>query len=246
MIYTSVKPNYTQETVSTLSKKLGLSAPIRQTASSFGISNEKNENMYLDVQKNARIISFDTFDNSTGNALPADKAIDSAKKFLKNADLLPPDALEPAVRYNEKSIPTSKEGSVETKKTAVVTFPRSLNGLMVWNSQLITEVNSQGNVVSMFMNWRDYTPYKQVPLKTPEQAFQEFQTKPLVVQTIKPGKVIVNAITLVYYTQPAVVNEKYLQPIYVFEGYVQNGNTTEKFRPVAIAATNEVFEEVPG
>jgi hypothetical protein len=98
----------------------------------------------------------------------------------------------------------------------------------------------------MFMNWRDYTPYKQVPLKTPEQAFQEFQTKPLVVQTIKPGKVIVNAITLVYYTQPAVVNEKYLQPIYVFEGYVQNGNTTEKFRPVAIAATNEVFEEVPG
>ena len=246
MIYTSARPDYTQEKVSSLSRKLGLSAPIRQTASTYGISSGKDEKIYLDIQKNARIIAFDTFDNRTGSSLSVTKAVDASRKFLKNSDLLPTDALDPSVAYNEKSILSAKGEIKNAGKTTVVTYPRQLNGLMVWNSQLFTEVNSEEKVVSMFMNWRDYIPYKQVPLKTLENAFAEFQKNPLHVENVQPGKVIVDRVSLVYYTQPAIVDEKYLQPIYVFEGYVQNGSATERFIPVAVAATDEVFEEIPG
>ena len=48
-----------------------------------------------------------------------------------------------------------------------------------------------------------------------------------------------------YYSQPAVAMEKYLQPISVFEGYLQYGDSTEPFKPVAIAATDEALDEIP-
>jgi hypothetical protein len=38
--------------------------------------------------------------------------------------------------------------------------------------------------------------------------------------------------------------EKYLQPIYVFEGYSQSGNSTEPFTPVAIPATDEILDKI--
>jgi hypothetical protein len=55
----------------------------------------------------------------------------------------------------------------------------------------------------------------------------------------------VNHVQLGYYSQPAVATEKVLQPIFVFEGYRQYGDSIEPFAPVTIPATDEVFDEIP-
>jgi hypothetical protein len=54
--------------------------------------------------------------------------------------------------------------------------------------------------------------------------------------------------TLKYYSQvaAAAATEKYLQPVYVFEGYVRNGDVSESFEPVYIPATVEQFDNIPG
>ena len=63
--------------------------------------------------------------------------------------------------------------------------------------------------------------------------------------TGEPEKVVVTDLSLRYYSQPAAATENYLQPVYVFWGYVQSGDKTERFEDVYIPATIKQFDYVP-
>ncbi|MDI6720660.1 MAG: hypothetical protein QMD46_13735, partial [Methanomicrobiales archaeon] len=128
-----------------------------------------------------------------------------------------------------------------TWKQTVVTFSRELNGLEVWDSQILADVDSQGNIVGLFINWQDYKPYKEVSLKTPEQAFEEFQTEFTNIHEGKAEKVAVTSVSLGYSSMPISETQWYLQPTYVFEGYVQRGKVINEFEPIGIKANCEDF-----
>ncbi len=240
MIYFSEKPSYSSEWVSSLAKKLGMSGEIRETPEAyFASSADEKDNIFV-VHKDARVIVFTKRNAGSSGDLTDEKAIASVKEFLKSTDLMPSDALEPSVAYNTGE-GLSPSGEIQKGwKQVVVTFPRQLNGVMVWNSQLMVTVDSQGNVVDLFMNWRDYKPYKEAFLKSPEKAFEEFQEKSIV-SGKSPDKITVNSVSLVYTEPPAASKEKYLRPIYVLDGMVQSSvGRTESFEPVIITASQEV------
>lgn len=143
--------------------------------------------------------------------------------------------------------PTRKE---ITRETVTVIFHRELDGLRVENSKILVEIGGNSDIVSLFMNWRDYAMYKEVPTKPVDAAFKEFTTRQLRhhLSGGEPEQVAVTGVTLRYYSQvaAAAATEKYLQPVYVFEGYVQNGDESVPFEPVYITATVEQFDNIQG
>jgi len=112
-----------------------------------------------------------------------------------------------------------------------------------------TEIGGNSDIISLFMNWRDYVPYKEVTTKPVDAAFREFTKAQLRYQLSKgePDRIVVTGVTLKYYAQvaAAAATEKYLQPVYVFEGYVQRGDESVPFQPVYVPATIEQFDNIP-
>jgi hypothetical protein len=245
MVYTPVKPEYTKEWVNSLAKSLGMSGDVLESEKAYFANSADAENNYFVVRKDAPVISFQKFNGRSGFPLSDDKSVSAVNVFLKENGLMSDDMLEPGIAFNGgESLTKSGERTVDWR-TAVVTYSRQLNGLPVWNSQKMVELDSKGNVIGYFQNWREYEPYKEFELKSPEKAFEEFQKKLDLTGKGSPDKIVVTNVLLGYYSQPAVATEKYLQPIYVFEGYLQYGDSTEPITPIAITATDEVLDEIP-
>jgi hypothetical protein len=244
-IYSSKKPEYTGYWVNSLVKKLGMSGKAVETADAFYADGSDAVDHYFVAQKDAPVISFQKFNTRTDFPQSRDESVSAATTFLIENGLMSTEALGPEVSYNSgESISKSGERTVDWR-TAVVTYSRELDGMPVWNSQKMIELDSHGNVIGYFQNWRDYEPYKKVKLKSPETAFDEFKKIKVLSERDKTDKIVVNHIQLGYYSQPAVATENYLQPVYVFEGYHQYGDLIEPFSPVTIPATEEVFYEIP-
>ena len=245
MVYSSNKPEYSKKWVDRLAKNLGMSRKASETDDAFYANSDEVKNNYFVVQKGDSIISFQKFNARSGFPLSDDKSVSAANTFLKENGLMTDDTLEPSVTYNSGEILTKSGERKVDWRTAVVTYSRELNGLPVWNSQKMVELDSQGNVIGYFQNWRDYEPYREVKLKSPEKAFDEFQIKQAFSDERSPEKIDVTNVHLGYYSKPAVAGEDYLQPMYVFEGYNQYKDSTKPFAPVAIPATDEVINEIP-
>ncbi len=244
MTYTVEKPNYTREQVSSLAKKLGMSGEIRDTPEAFFANSSDEEKNIFTVFKNKKQISFENLSGGSSGDLNDDGAIAAVNDFVNNTDLMPTDASNIRVSgYNtggEKS-PTGQ--GFQDNKQIVVSLSRQLNGLPDWNSKMMVTVGSHGNVVGFFMVWPDYQSYKAVSLKSPELAFKEFQTQEKnfvgAGMPINPEKIVVTNVSLGYSTSGG----KYLQPIYLFSGYGQQGDRIQKIDPlVKIPASSEPLE----
>ena len=174
MVYSSKKPEYTKEWVDRLAKNLGMSGKSSETEFAFFSNNADKDDNFFVVQKDATIISFQKFDARSGFPLSEDESVSVANRFLTENGLMSDQELEPRVIYNSGEILTKSGERKIDWRTAVVTYSRELDGLPVWNSQKMIELDSKGNVIGYFQNWRDYEPYKEVKLKSPENAFAEF------------------------------------------------------------------------
>jgi len=243
MTYTVEKPNYSQEWVNSLAKKLGMSGDVRENEYGFYANTTDEEKFGFILEKNTQSMVFMSHNegSSSGN-LTDDEIITTVKDFLKGADLMS-DAGEPRVVYSPGVITMSRSGQItHVSKQIVLVFSRRINGLPVWGSTSMITVGSGGNIITIAMFWPDYQPYKTIPLKSPEQAFGEFQTKKMDFSDsepqLRPEKIVVTNVSLGYST----TGGKYFQPVYLFEGYGQQGNETQQFNPVEIPATNEALE----
>lgn len=241
MTYSIERPNYTREQVSSLATNLGMSGEIRETKEAY-IGNASDDGKYMfAVMKEANRISFQDFNGAPSNDLTSDEAISAVKRILGNASLFPADTTEPSVTYIMGECKLESGEMSKNCKKMVLSYPRNQNGLPVWGSTLMVTVGYQEKIIDMLMNWPDYHQYKEVSVKSPEQAFKEFQTKDLVFMgtdgSIKPEKVIVTEVSFGYSNGRG----EYLQPTYLFRGYGQEGTRIEKFNPVEIIASDEVL-----
>jgi len=96
-----------------------------------------------------------------------------------------------------------------------------------------------------------YKPYKGFPIKTPEEAVEEFKTHRFELvdsweyyqgPVEKAEKIVVSNISFVYMRRPTVSGIICLQPSYSFEGYVQKGNKTAAFVTDWVPATENLVE----
>jgi hypothetical protein len=256
IIYTPVKQNIPKEKVYKLFRDLGISERSILRKSEIEIENTNPEEKILSIQKSAGVIIYsdtkyakNTLHKNTRQNTPTNyQAVKTATDFLTSSGLMRKDVVIDGAN------PSQTRGLVGLSSHAIgnslpVFFHRELDGIRIQNSQTIVDVGANNEIISVFVNWRDYKPYKEVSTKSVDIAFDEFTKKSLKFQMKeKPEKVVVTDLSLVYYSQKpaAAANEKFLQPVFVFEGYVQKGDVIESFEPVYITATTEQFDRIPG
>jgi len=255
MIYTPVKPEYSQEKIETLSMGLINSDYYGDTGEIGGNIEGDRKSNSLSVRQDAKIITYTASPRQESAAnknmqqnLPSDDdAIRKVVTVLSAANLIPEDAVIDGTRHNP-TIHLSETGGKESVDEKIIVYlHREMGGIMVQNSQVISEVGAGNKITRLFLNWRDYKPYKEAATKSAETAFDEFTKMPLQYHSsCEPEKIVVTDLTLKYYSQPAAITEKYLQPVYIFDGYVKCGNDIKPFDPVYIPATIEQYDQVPG
>jgi hypothetical protein len=242
VIYKPVKSEYSKEQASSLAKSLGMSGDIRETDDAFYTSDNDAEQFLFSVQKNSSMIIFrnNTPRSGTVQTIQSDAQVISATNtFLRKINLMPSGELEPR-GVNNSIVTYTRSGTVANeRKVYAVIYPRSIDGLPVFNAQFNVEVDSESNVIGLFKNWRDYEPAGKITLKSSEEAFSEFKTHPPKSKIIVPEKVRVTGVSLGYTMQTSADGEEYLQPVYIFEGNNQRGNLVEPFEPVIINAKKE-------
>jgi hypothetical protein len=242
MTYSIEKPDYSLEWVSSLAKKLGMYGEIRETPEAFFASHKDEEKFIFTVFRDKKRIAFENRNAGSAGNLSDSEAVNSAQEFLKSSDLLFPDASESGVSYNTgESVLSSGEINRDFKQI-VVSYTRKIDELPEWDSRMMITVGSQGRIVGIFLVWPGYKPNREVSIKSPEQAYEEFQTKELDfpggVSPLKPERVVVTNVTLGYSGN----NGNYLQPTYRFSGFGQKEGQTYNFVSVRIPASGEVPE----
>jgi hypothetical protein len=238
--YVPVKPGYTREWVSSLAKSLGMSGNIRETGNAFYAGEADSQKYYFEVRKDTSTIAFQKYNGRSGLPQPEASSIAAVESFLQKNGLLPPETPTPEVLNNfAESISPTGESHLDWK-TNVVTYPQMIDGLPVFNAQFTVEVDSENKIIGLWRNWQDYQPFQEITVKSPEVAFTEFKVRHDSEKKIKAGKTQVTDISLGYVMQLSADGKGSLQPVYLFEGDDQVGNSNKSFEPVTIDAKKQV------
>ena len=219
LLYKTQPPNVNKEATFALAKKFNVTGTLRgETAIQsddlvFGVQLTKNSGSaeYMNARRPNEHLDAPKY-------LPSDEdAIKIATKFLKDRDLYPEGAGDPTT-YRENAY--SDEDTVTFGQIGVW-YHRVLDGLNVEGTQYVVYVGGNGDVIGYYANWRDYEPYKDMPVISPEVAFEKLATKGVPVgMNPTESRVSIEDIYLAYHTNAGAYEEDYLEPIWVFEGDV--------------------------
>lgn len=181
--------------------------------------------------------------------LPSDEeAVRIATAFLKERDLLPEEAVFRKSKHT-MAYKVNRSGGEPTVVYEKITlgFSRELNGLNVEGTQFMVDVGGHGDIISYFVNWKEYEPAGEYPIKSGEAAFSELQQKGMNVGSgpEKPDKISIDQAYLAYYTKALAYPEDYLEPVWVFKGTASaNGKTIAPVTEYVPALTDDAIKSL--
>lgn len=163
---------------------------------------------------------------SQPNLPSAEEAKSIASEFLYSRGLIQEGEVAKINKVVADQQITAKKGSNEIinnyNVTLQVQFTRQINDMPVIGpgNKLKVFIGEEGEVVGLFKVWRDYEPYKYVKIKTPEQAYNDLVAGNDTMYNVRAGgdKVVIKEVYLAYWMEPADSEQKYILPVYVFEG----------------------------
>ncbi|OPY39272.1 MAG: hypothetical protein A4E35_00041 [Methanoregula sp. PtaU1.Bin051] len=153
------------------------------------------------------------------NKLPSDKEAERiATQFLEGQDLFPKGAYFSGIeRYYVKSM--DKNGNeIQHYGRIEVKYGRALNNIKVIGSGITVAIGGNGDIIEYSTIWREYTPVKGFPLKSPETAFAELKKVGVKTGIETPSRVTINNVYLAYASKAPAFEEDYLEPVWVFKG----------------------------
>jgi hypothetical protein len=103
----------------------------------------------------------------------------------------------------------------------LVRFHRQIDGFPVTGpgNQLGVRIGDEDGVITVLKVWREVTPYNEVVIKTPEQAYQELKSGDGSYDVpLDCEKVVVEEVYLAYWMEPLDEYQEYVVPIYEFKG----------------------------
>jgi len=237
MTYISVGSKFSKEWASSLAKNLGMSGIIRETEDAFYADDNDTKQFLFIIQKKSSMITFSGPNKGSGTELSETQVISAVNTFMQKNNLLHSGNVTPRVVNNPIKIYSLSDKRVSERQRYTVIYTQMIDGLPVFGSQFHAEVDPEGNIISLLRTWREYSPYKEVSLRSPEDAFGEFRSRRLQSTKRVAEKVNVTQVSLGYYIQQLSGTTEYLKPVYIFQGYIKHGNTTEDFEPVYVNAT---------
>jgi hypothetical protein len=222
LVYKTLPPVVTNETTLDYAKKFNVTGTLR------GGQVIQSEDLRYGVQISKKSGTVRYQDARRPNAqtdapemLPTDdEAVKIAIKFLKDRDLYPEGAAF-SKTYRENAIAVSEKPERVVFGQIGVWLNRTLNGMKVEGTQLVVYVGGNGDVIGYYANWREYEPYKEYPLITPQDAFDKLKAKGIPVGMNNPESIVsIDDVRLAYKTKAGAYSEEYLEPVWVFKGYV--------------------------
>jgi len=234
MVYKTVPSTYTRQDILSLAQKFNITPIGKIKEVSEGSSIASTDGKIQAILHNSGFAEYHNSNRDIANPLdspgnlPSDnEAIKIATKFLKDRDLLPDGAEFRKIGHSESYHLGNDGNNTLIWKDVEVWYGRKLNGYPVEGTQLMLALGSNGDPIEYFTNWRNYQPYQELPVKTPDQAFEELKTKGVSVGMETPGKVSIDTMYLAYHTLAGADTEEYLEPVWMFKGNViVNGNST--------------------
>jgi hypothetical protein len=162
--------------------------------------------------------------------LPSDEEAERiATQFLKERDLFP-DRAYLIKTDREYTTFTDKNGNqIRSNGAIVVWFGRMLNNLNVQSTQFYVEIGGNGDVIRYYANWRNYTPYEEYSVITPEIAFSKLKNEGMATGMDQPGSISIDTVYLAYKTKAAAYDEEYLEPVWVFKGQAMDKDSKVNF-----------------
>lgn len=219
LVYKTVPPLVTNETTLNYAKKFNVTGILKGGA----VVQSKDLRYGVEISKNSgRVIYTDqkrpnAIQDSPDKLPTDDEAIKIATKFLKDRDLYPERAIDPVVQRDNAY---SSKGTITFGEIGVW-YHRYLNGLKVEGTQLVVYIGGNGDVIGYYANWRDYTPYKEYPIISQQDAFDTMKTQGVSVgMNEKDVSVSIDNGYLAYRTKAGAYSENYLEPVWVFKGNV--------------------------
>lgn len=253
LVYKVVPFRCTRRDVITLGEQFGLSAAdrIKEGRDGFGIMKEDHSmHAYLmntgwaEFTNSNRVDTVNSID--VPENLPSDdEAVQIATTFLRERDLFPDGAeFKKTTHGRIYQLVRNAENSV-TWEDINVWFGRTLNGYPVEGTQLMLAIGGRGDVIEYFTNWREYEPYRELPVKSPERAFEELKTKRITAGMITWETVSIREIYLAYHTKAGAEKEYYLEPVWVFKGdLIADGKPVQSIVEFIPALTDDSFSSI--
>ncbi len=257
-------------TISTVPEKIMVYNAIRginreefhRMANEFGIRGEakeesgfiivQNDNYQLDAELSSGVLYYRNNTEQLGcdeatieKYLPSDEeARKIADTLLATRNLRPENAIFYDITHNEgflTSDPPSK-----CWESINVDYSHEVNGYSLLTDQFRVEIGVHGKVLSMLEKWTGYTPFKEYPLITPDEAIMNLKKSGIIIPSgmKDPQKATVTSITLGYIGETQSGNLPYLIPVYVFEGTVEGADGSSAAFYQWIPATPELAAEI--
>jgi hypothetical protein len=229
LIYKTILPQFTRQDILMYGEKFNMSADddIKGGDEGYGrASKDRKIHLYLtntgwiEYINSNRAHTINPID-IPGNLPSDDEAVKSATKFLKDHVLLPEGA-EFRKTSHGRILGTAEDGtSIVVWEDIQVWYGRKLDGKTVEGTQLMLAIGADGTPIEFFTNWREYEPYKEYPLITPQDAFDKLKAKGVPVGMNNPESIVsIDDVRLAYKTKAGAYSEEYLEPVWVFKGYV--------------------------
>lgn len=228
LTYKVVPHHYTRQDILALAQKFNISPIGRIKEVEEGASIASEDGMAYAILRNSGSTEY-TNSKRAGTVNPLDvpgkpPSDEDAEKitttFLKDRGLLPEGAVYIGTEHGRIYQLGENGNDTVVWEDIEVWYGRMLNGLKVKGSQLSVAVGGNGDIIDYYSNWRDYEPYQVLPIKPPEQAFENLKVKGVPVGMNKQESVSINDMYLAYYTKAGAETEEYLEPVWVFKGNV--------------------------
>ncbi len=229
MVYKTIPPNFTRQDIITYGEKFNMSSDddIKGGDEGYGrASKDRKIHLYItntgwiEYSNSNRAHSPNPFD--VPENLPSDaQAVEIATKFLKDQDLLPESA-EFRKTSHGRILQAAENGTaIVVWEDIQVWYGRKLDGKTVEGTQLMLALGADGTPIEFFTNWRDYQPYEELSIKSPDQSLEELKKKGVPVGMNNPDSLVsIDDMFLAYHTTAGAYREVYLEPVWVFKGNV--------------------------
>ena len=222
LIYKTEPPIVNEKVTLDYAKKFNVTGTLREGQ----VVQSKDLRYGVQISKTSGRVEYHDFKRpnhlqDSPDKLPTDdEAIKTATKFLKDRNLYPEGATEP-VTTRDNAYTIGKGDEIYYGHIGVW-YHRYLNGMKIIGTQLEVDVGGNGDVIGYYANWRNYTPYKEYPITTPQESFNTLKARGVPIDMNDPAKAsaTIDDVYLVYQTTPGAYAESYLQPVWVFKGNV--------------------------
>jgi hypothetical protein len=258
MVYRTLPPDISDADAMAFAGKFGIVGPVNSGSEATSISSPDDN--FIEIGKKSGCRNYyskndNKYKPGTKYQLPTDaEAVQIATAFLKEKNLMP-DNIGPG-HASHHHIKTFYPNGTETQTDVEVNVhfaSENMSGMKIINTGIGVAIVDNNEILSYGTSLRNYSPYKELEIKSPEEAFAELKALGIHYgeKTADVRSTLtINKVYLAYNSKACAFHEDYLEPVYVFEGVnVESGfnlgGILEVAPPAGVRKLIPALKEVP-